>query len=78
MFFLDFVLNIREEQGGFLQLLVQNPDISMNRVTDFGQSDDLACILLKLSKLFLVNIFDIDLSGTMKAMKIIFLLLTAF
>ena len=78
MFLLDFILNVGHEQGSFLQLLVQNPDIRVDRITDFCQSDDFGRILLKLCIFFLVNIFD-NLSGTqLIAMKLFFLLLSAF
>ena len=61
---LDFALNVRDEQARLLQLLVQIPDISLDRVTDFGQSGDLVSDLLKLRSFFLVNILVFDLSGT--------------
>ena len=72
-------MKIGDELSSLLELLVQNTDISMDGVTDFGQSDDFACILLVLCKFFRVNIFFLDVSGTIFiAMKLLFLLLFAF
>ena len=74
---LDVAADVRNEHAGLLQLLVQIADRGVNRVSHFGQSDNLAGVLLKLCRLFFIS--TVDMAGTFFLVeKLIFLLLSAF